>query len=341
MVGKKRYSRQVAALQKRISPASTALVITHDYPDPDCLSSAFGLSHLFASFGIASTTITFGGFVGRAENRAMIQLCSIHTMPFMLVNPADYDRIIVVDSFPGTGNLSLPPQRPIDAVLDHHPHTVPADCPFFCELRPDLGATSTMVTKYLLASKCDIPSKVATALFFGIKTDTNDMARNASDEDLECYKILFDIMDHRLLSNIESPNRDVEYFKILHRAGESMVTYKTVGYTHLGMVSTPDYIAEIADLYLSLESNEWMICSGIFRNQIFFSVRTKEAGIAGEVAEKIAVGLHGSGGGHSNMAAGRIPLNGKPAQETLDDFVRTFKAVLNVADTNMNALLSG
>lgn len=324
------YSDKIEHFKSHILPASSLLIITHDYPDPDCLASAFGISHLVATYGISSSVITFGGFVGRAENRAMIQLCDIHTIPFMLVDLLEFDRRVLVDSFPAIGNISLPKSAPVDAVLDHHPHKQSQKASYFFDIREDLGATSTLVTKYLLEARCAIPPKLATALFYGIKTDTNDMARNANEEDLECYKILFDIMDHRLLSQIENPDREAEYYQILHRATDFMVTYGNVGHTHLSTVTTPDHIAEVADFLHPLEGLEWMICSAIFNNQVFFSIRSKKLEKAGAMAEKIANLMGGQGGGHYTMAAGRIPLNGKPKEETLDMFVKVFRDVLGV-----------
>ncbi len=340
MTLKEIYTQKLNELNRRIIPGKSVLIITHDYPDPDCLASAFGISHLLNFWGIESSIISFGGFVGRAENRAMIRFLNIHTVPFMLVELSDFDRIILVDSFPGVGNLSLPPNTSVDAVLDHHPHTPPKDAGYFHDIRMDLGATSTMVTQYLLAAGCEITPKLATALFYGIKTDTNDMARNTSAEDLDCYKVLFDIMDHKILSHIESPDRDAEYFRMLHRATEAMQVYDTVGYTHLGTVSTPDYIAEIADFFHCLENVEWMICSGLFKNQVFFSVRSKEEEQAGRFAEQIARALGGFGGGHSTMAAGRIPINGTSEEEMRGNFTQTFVNVLNISDIEAKDLLS-
>ncbi len=334
------YTGKLDALKERLLPASSALIVTHDFPDPDCLASAFGMSQLMSFWGVESSLISFGGFVGRAENRAMIRFLNIHTVPFMLVELSDFERIILVDAFPGVGNLSLPSDAQIDAVMDHHPHTPAEDAPFFHDIRSDLGATSTMVTNYLLAAGCPIPPKLATALFYGIKTDTNDMARHTSMQDLECYKVLFDAMDHRILSHIESPDRDAEYFRILHRAAESMAIYDSVGFTHLGVVSTPDHIAEIADFFHCLERIEWMICSGIFKNQIFYSIRSKEDENAGRAAERIARKMNGFGGGHSTMAAGRIPIAGDSSpQEAHKQFVEAFKTILAIEESNPASLL--
>jgi nanoRNase/pAp phosphatase (c-di-AMP/oligoRNAs hydrolase) len=331
------YTDKLAQLKQRMDGAKSVLILAHDFPDPDCLASAFGLQHLLAFWGISSSTISFGGFVGRAENRAMVRFARIDSVPFMLVDLEDYDRIALVDSFPGLGNLSLPKEVTVTAVLDHHPNKAPADAPYFWDIRKDMGATSTMVTKYLLEAGCPLTPNLATALFYGIKTDTNEMARNASPEDLECYKFLFDKADHHMLSKIEWPERDPEYFRILHTAAEVMVTFGSVGYTHLGHVSTPDHIAEIADLFDSLQTIKTMVCSGVFKNQIYYSIRSKDLEntdyAAGDAAERIARTFGGSGGGHSNMAAGRIPLKGKLPEDMTEKLTATVRQIYGTGDT--------
>jgi len=333
------FALKLDSLKKHILPASSVLVLTHDYPDPDCLASAFGMSQLLTHWGIKSSVISFGGFVGRAENRAMIRFLNIRTVPFVLTEISDFERIILVDCFPGKGNVSLPSNAAIHAVIDHHPNEAPADATYFHDIRKDYGATSTIITRYLLEEGVQITPKLATALFYGIKTDTGDMRREVNPDDLECYKLLFDMMEHKLLSRIENPDRDVEFFRILHRATESAITYDSVGYTHLGNVSTPDYVAEMADLFHSLEKLEWMLCSGVFKNQIFFSIRTKNSDNAGIIAERIAEIFQGSGGGHSRVAAGRLPLDTDSGNKILGKFEFTFKELLSITGTPEEKLL--
>ncbi len=116
------FDEKVQEFKARILPASTVLILTHDFPDPDCLAAAFGISHLLSFWGVKSSVISFGGFVGRAENRAMIRFLNIRTVPFVLTEINDFDKIILVDCFPGRGNVSLPPQTEVHAILDHHPN---------------------------------------------------------------------------------------------------------------------------------------------------------------------------------------------------------------------------
>jgi len=321
----------LTTFRNHILPANSVLIITHDYPDPDCLASAFGVQHLLHFWGVKSAVISFGGFVGRAENRAMIRTLNITTVPFMLTEIKDYERIVLVDSFPNKGNVPLPRDTTIHAVIDHHPNEPAADAACFYDVREEFGATSTIITEYLITAGCPITPKLATALFYGIKTDTGDMRRENVPEDVECYKMLFDIMDHHLLSRIENPDRDEEFFRILHRAVEATCTAGTFGYTYLGNVSTPDYVAEIADLFHSLERLEWMVCSGIFKNHVFYSIRSKVSARAGVIAEQIADRLGGSGGGHSRVAAGRIPVITGAVNKVVAEFEHTMKELFGIS----------
>jgi nanoRNase/pAp phosphatase (c-di-AMP/oligoRNAs hydrolase) len=333
------FAEKLRNFKEHIIPASSALIITHDYPDPDCLASAFGISNLLSHWGIRASVISFGGFVGRAENRAMIRVLNIPTVPFVLTEIKDYDKIILVDCFPNKGNVPLPPNTTIHAVIDHHPHQPPENAPYFHDIRKEFGATSTIITKYIIEAGCPITPKLATALFYGIKTDTGDMRRENVQEDVECYKLLFDIMDHRLLSRIENPDRDEEFFRILHRAVESTTTAESFGYTYLGNVSTPDYVAEMADLFHSLERLEWMVCSGVFKNHIFFSIRSKTNNTAGVIAEQMASRLGGSGGGHARVAAGRIPVDTDTVNKIVGEFEYSMKELFGINNVPEEKLL--
>ncbi len=333
------FEDKLAALRDRIAGSSSVLILMHDYPDPDCIASAYGISHLLAFWGHTNSVISFGGFVGRAENRAMIRFLNIRTIPYVLLEIKDYDRIVLIDCFPGRNNVSLPVNIPIDAVFDHHRIENLDKYSFFQDVRKEIGATSTIVTEYLLRAGCPIPPKLATGLFYGIMTDTDDMGRDSTTEDLACYKILFEIMDHQLLARIEHPGRDIEFFRILHRAAQSMVIFESIGYIELGRVPSPDYIGEIVDIFHGLEKIELTLCTGVFKKNIFFSIRTKTREDAGMFAEKIAKILHGDGGGHSQAGAGRIPIIEKNETELLARFASVFKNALNISQVQSVSII--
>jgi nanoRNase/pAp phosphatase (c-di-AMP/oligoRNAs hydrolase) len=306
----RRYENKLQEFRESILPASSALILTHDYPDPDSLASARGVSELLAFWGVGHTVIAYGGFIGRAENRAMVRFLNIKAVPFALLHIGDFDKIILVDCYPWRGNVSLPQNVPVHAVIDHHPSDPPPDAAFFQDVRDEYGATATIITSYLIQAGCPISRKLATALFNGIKTDTDGMLRDATPDDVECYKYLFDIMDHRLLSQIETPKRDAEFFRLIHAATESATCYTNVGYVYLGAVTAPDSIAEMAELFHSWEKLEWIVCTGIFNNQMFYSIRSDTSNLAGSRAERIAALFGGNGGGHAKAAAGKLPIIG-------------------------------
>jgi len=336
--GTQRYDDKPSEFRQALLPASSVLILTHDYPDPDCIASAWGLSELLSFWGVGHPVISFGGFVGRAENRAMIRFLNIPTVPFALTDINDFDKIILVDCYPGRGNVSLPPNAPLHAVIDHHPSSPPPNAAFFHDIREDYGAAATIVTRYLTQTGCPISTKLATALFCGIKTDTSGMRRGAATDDIECYKRLFDMIDQRLLSKIENPERGVEYFRVIHKAAESAISYKNVGYIHLGTVAAPDCIAEMAELFHTWEKIEWMICTAVFKNQIYFSIRSNVSDTAGTRAELLAKRLGGNGGGHSKAAAGRAPID-KDIALSLGKIEFYIKEIFEVPDAAAEPLL--
>jgi nanoRNase/pAp phosphatase (c-di-AMP/oligoRNAs hydrolase) len=146
-------------------------------------------------------------------------------------------------------------------------------------------------------------------------------------------------MDHRLLAKIEHPGRDVEFFKMLDRAAKSMILFDSIGYIDLGAVQSPDYIGEMADIFHGLEKIEITLCTGIFKKNIFFSIRCKIRDDAGILAETFATNLNGGGGGHGKSGAGRIPLISEDEGETMATFVSLFKNALNISQVQNVPLL--
>ncbi|MCX7726115.1 MAG: DHH family phosphoesterase [Chitinispirillaceae bacterium] len=328
--------------RESIIPTENVLILTHDYPDPDAIASAYGVSALCSFWGVKNSVISFGGFVGRAENRAMIRFLNIDMIPWALIDLKEFQKVVLVDSFPGKGNISLPNSIKIDAVIDHHPlQFIKNDLTFFYDIRMNVGSTSTIIAEYIEESGCPISSRLATALFYGIKTDTYNLMRDVSEKDFYYYNFLFSKIDHRMLSLIENPERDTEFFRILHRATRSALIFDKVGYIYLGKVPSPDYIAEMADLFSSLEKVDWIICNAIFKNQLFFSIRSKKSNTAGAIAEQIGLRMGGSGGGHSFAAAGRIGLNkNEEINILMAKFESLYKELFNISSVTPQKLLS-
>ena len=236
----------------RISNTKRLLIYMHDNPDPDALAAASGLKRLVEHEVGAEVTLALGGIVGRAENRAMVEALRIPLTPIEELSPTRFDRLAIVDSQPGTGNNSLPKRR-IDIVVDHHPIRSESAAAPWSDVRSDLGATSTIVLEYLRDRRVPIDSRLATGLFYALRTETRDLGRESTEFERAAYLHLVPLVDHQLLYRISHPKVSREHFAALDRALRSASVFGDVVAVNLGVLSYPDLVAEVADLLLSFE----------------------------------------------------------------------------------------
>ena len=167
-------------LLETLGGSRSLLILTHDNPDPDGLSAASCLRYIVAKKLGLKSRVGYGGVVGRAENQAMLRLLKIHTTKLSESAIRRYKSVILIDTQPMTGNNSLPSDVRAVGVVDHHPQRRSTRAPFL-DIRPTYGASATVLTEYLFASGLDIPTNLATALFYGIASETQDLGREVSE----------------------------------------------------------------------------------------------------------------------------------------------------------------
>lgn len=320
------------------------LILTHDNPDPDALSSAAALKYLLGKiFGI-HCRIAYGGAIIRPENRAMVQRLKIHPVPIQKIKMTPHQDIALVDTQPGFGNNSLPKGLSPLIVIDHHPSRRKTPLATFADLRPNYGATATILTEYLNASGLPIPVSLATALFYGIASETQDLGREAREPDNKAYLALFPKANKRILSHIRNAPVPRSYFQHLETGLRNSFTYKNVIGTRLGPVSGQDIVPLIADLLLRLERMSWSIVLGRCDGRLFVSIRTRNPRAhSGRLLRRV-LGSRGSAGGHDMVAGGFVPLNGLSEKETevLEDrLIRRFMAQVGHKEiANFDVLVS-
>lgn len=285
------------------------LIVTHDQPDPDALGAAAAIRYLLAAHADRAAVIAYGGTLGRAENRAMVRLLSIPLVPLADVRFERFGPIVLVDTQYGIGNHSLPSSRIPSVVLDHHPPAEPA-IETFRDVRPEYGASSTIAAEYLAAAGLVPPAWLATALYNGIRTDTQDLSRHASPADEAAYAALGPLVDRRILARIAYPPLPRSYYAMLRRAIERAIILPPLVVSVLDEVRNPDTVSEIADLLARYEGADWAATLGIHRGVILLSLRSTSADAdAGAVAARALEGL-GAAGGHRRAAAGRVEARG-------------------------------
>jgi nanoRNase/pAp phosphatase (c-di-AMP/oligoRNAs hydrolase) len=166
-----------------------------------------------------------------------------------------------------------------------------------------------MLVEYLRAAKMEPSLEVATALFYGIKTDSRDLGRQTTPADIDAYLWLFPRADKHLLARIEHPDLPPQYFALYHTAFERSKVYGSSIVADLEEVYSPDMVAEVAERLLSLEDMKWSLAHGTYRGQLYFSLRTRDRRMnAGRLMREVCAPFGGSAGGHGSMAGARLPL---------------------------------
>jgi nanoRNase/pAp phosphatase (c-di-AMP/oligoRNAs hydrolase) len=312
----------LTSLLQALDGPGPLVILPHDNPDPDALASAAAIKYLAATLLRKEAHIALGGIVGRAENRAMLTYLTITLVPVSEVCFGGDTRVVLVDTQPGRPNNSLPERVVPAAVIDHHPAYDRYEGVGFLDLREQYGATSTIVTEYLRDSKLAPEPKIATALFYGIAAETQDLGREATAADIEASHFLYPYTNKRRLAKIENARVPREYFRGFREGIERAVLYDRVVVSVLGEIQYPDMVAEVADFLLRLEQVEWAAALGIFGSCLHCSIRTTDREVnAGDLLQRVLGSK--SAGGHDMIAGGRIHVGENPAErERAVDAVR-------------------
>ena len=303
------------ALRAVLQGRRRLLVLTHNNPDPDSLGGAVGLMEFARKAVGIEASFAITGRILRAENVAMVRELGIPMERLESIVLADFDCVALVDTQPGFGHTFVPPGLRVDIVLDHH---VCAEANLggvaFVDVRPDVGATSSLMAGHLLEAGVTPSREVATALAYGIKTDTADLSRNVSDLDLRAYDYLFPHIDRQRLVAICSPRLPAAYFQTLKEALAKVRLYDGVTLCSLGRTPSAEMVAEVADLLLRMEGVKAVFCGGLVGRSYYVSVRTEVGGDAWALIRDAMAGEAGTCGGHGSVAGGTIQLGGDDAR---------------------------
>lgn len=182
---------RLARLREVLAGHHNMLVVLQDFPDPDAIGAAGALRELARALAGLQISIACSGIVGRAANRALVRYLGINLLSMALVDIDAYDVVAMIDTQPGTGNNALPHDRVPDIVIDHHPIRPQTRKSPFHDVRRRVGATSTILHEYLTQAGIVPDMPLATALAYGIRSDTDDLGREASQADIDALLALF------------------------------------------------------------------------------------------------------------------------------------------------------
>jgi nanoRNase/pAp phosphatase (c-di-AMP/oligoRNAs hydrolase) len=293
--------------------------------DPDAIACAMAVKRLLWR-KTAVVCIANVNEIKRPDNLTMIRLIQVPLVPIKNVETAGFNRIVMVDSQPDH-HKDLEPLTP-HVIIDHHPPGNTAKAPFM-DIRPSFGATASILIEYLRAAKIKPSAKLATGLYYAIKTDTSNFERQTLIEDLNAFQYIFKYINIHMARRIEQAEMRMDFLKFFKRAIEDRKVQKGHLYVHLGPVSHPDVCVQIADFFMRVDSINSSVVSGLHQGKLVVIFRNdglrRNAGLQ---AKKI-FGQWGSAGGHKSTARAEIPLEAIANQVDCKDRKKTARWIFN------------
>jgi len=309
--GARDAARRLRALREFAGDARTVPILTQTEPDPDAIGSAFAVRVLLDRTDRNAPIVSLGSS-RRPETRRMLELLDLQVIEITEAELKGFERVVAVDMQPAV----LRGSDTRLAVIDHHPRQDDFPDPDFLDIRPDFGACATMLTEYLRAGDATVGERLATALLYGIRTDTALLTRGCTQADVEAYAWLQERADLAILSKIDRSAYPRDTMGTLGRSLERAELRDDLAVLWLGRVrkSRAHLMPEMADLALNIEGVRWTAAGGVVERALVCNIRylsESEPG-AGALARHAAQSAGGSGGGHATMARLEIPLEQAP-----------------------------
>ncbi|MDR2489466.1 MAG: DHH family phosphoesterase [Desulfovibrio sp.] len=275
--------------------------------DPDAMASAMALKRIMCR-RVQDVIIAKVNAVTRPDNLAMIRYSHLRMEDFSPRMTPHFDRFALLDSQPD----HHPAFRDIafSIIIDHHPLPETPHTADYCEIKPEYGATSTLMSEYLYNLDIRPGKRLATALQFGIKTDTSTFTRHFSDVDLRAYQYLSRFANPPLLSRIIRSEYHLHWLELFARACTNLYAMGSSGqYVFIGAVENTDILVNIADFFMRVYEIRWAAVAGIYGRTMVVIFRgdgiSRDMGnCAGQAFREF-----GSAGGHKSMARAEFPVD--------------------------------
>ncbi|GFK93532.1 hypothetical protein NNJEOMEG_01366 [Fundidesulfovibrio magnetotacticus] len=297
---------KLAALTSLIHPGERWLILIS--ADPDALGCAMALRKIIARHG-GQADIGHTNEISRPDNLAMVRTLRIPLIRLAPDTIARYQRFAMVDSQPHH-STDFPPVD-LDILLDHHP-VDPARPPRarYVEIPTGYGACSSLLTEYLYNLGVKPGKLLATALLYGIKTDTGSFERAFSDVDVKAFSWLSKFSDKLLLRRIVHAEFHRSWLAYFSRAFERMRPVGKDGlHAYVGPVENPDVLVVLADFFLRVHGLSWIAIAGAYASRLVVVMRSD--GLRRDIGAKARTwfGDYGCAGGHMMAARAEIELD--------------------------------
>ncbi len=305
-------------LIKLLSNRRRILVTTHIHPDPDALASAQAMAFLFREkLPGARIDMAIKGQIAGGINEAFAKHSDLRIEPWpdTPAKLAEYDGFVLLDCQPPFSYNPLPDDVQIDAVIDHHRSRGRKPHCGFCDVRTDVGATSSIVFSYFMELEVGIPRLLAASLLYAVESDLAGAAGTPGELDNIALAGLTLMADAKTLYKMRYVKLSQSYFSVFAEGLQSAVIYDGAVVSHLSEIDSLEKPAVLADTLLRYDRAVWSLVTAPHRDRVMASLRTSSPTLmAADVMQKMLRGI-GEGGGHRAKAGGSVLLKEGTAAE--------------------------
>ena len=292
----------------------------HNVPDPDAIASSFGLQYLLKVKGI-DTVIVYENEVEKTNSLKMLELFGIEIRPAAgVASLGEEDWVILVDVQKGNSNVTDLITDEV-AVIDHHEtNGIDSGCRFI-DVRPEVGACSSIIAEYYMDNHIPIPRNVATALLYGIFMDTADLTRGVAELDINMFYNLYRLSDISLITELKGNEITKEDLQDYARAFSTIEVYGEIGFLCLDNCND-SLLGAAGDIVVTIAGVNVVVAYSPREAGVKFSLRSITPEVSAENMIRFILAEIGFGGGHKSMAGGFLPKENIDVKRSLGTFIR-------------------
>lgn len=314
----RKYARR---LLRTLANKKNILVTTHEHPDPDAFGAALAMCTLLKQYlPEAAITASLKGRVGGGLNEVFYRETALKLATWDDSKLGEFDAIVLLDTQPAFAYSPLPPDVHPTVVIDHH-HSRRGRKPKspFCDIRPDVGASVSIIFSYLMELDFVITPDLAAVMLYAIESDLAGAAGHPDDLDnIALSSLTLKAEPHKLyrMRYVDMPQ---SYYTAYAAGLNNAMYYDEALITYLGPIDSLEKPAVIADFLLRFDQIHWSLVSGVNGEgadaRMVISLRTDSSkASAGDMLRRLLRGI-GEGGGHRTKAGGVIRLANGSATE--------------------------
>lgn len=306
-----RHRPRAARLLKVLSGKKNILVTAHQHPDPDALASSHALAFLLsAKLKDAAVSMSIRGTIGGGLNDAFTRHAQLKLTPWDedAIAAGKYDAIILLDTQPLFSYSPLPAGVMPLAVIDHHRTRGRNPNCDFCDIRVDVGATTSIIFSYFLELQVTIPPDLAAVMLYAIETDLAGAAGTPGELDNIALSTLTLTADTHKLYQMRYVDLPQSYYIATAAGLANAMYYDNAIFSHIDSIDSLEKAAVSADFLLRFDQVQWALVTAVNGNKLILSLRTSSPRHSAADMMRRLVKNIGEGGGHRTKAGGVITL---------------------------------